>query len=55
VLRKAFSTLPKEKLLFGSSYPTVLTKSSLNVFDMFYLEKDYLESIYHKNAADLLK
>lgn len=55
VLRKAFSTLPKEKLLFGSSYPTVLTKSSVNVFDMFYLEKDYLESIYHKNAADLLE
>lgn len=55
VLRKAFSILPKEKLLFGSSYPTVLTKSSVNVFDMFHLEKDYLESIYHKNAADLLE
>ncbi|MEC1523833.1 amidohydrolase family protein [Neobacillus niacini] len=55
VLRKAFSTLPKEKLLFGSSYPTVLTKSSVNVFDMFDLEKDYLNSIYYKNAAVLLE
>nr|WP_249317119.1 amidohydrolase family protein [Bacillus sp. FJAT-50079] len=55
VLRKAFSKLPKEKLFFGSSYPTVLTKSSVNLFDMFHLEKDYLENIYYKNAMELFE
>ena len=55
VLRKAFSVLPKEKLLFGSYYPTSLTKCSIDLFDMFNLEKDYLESIYYKNAEKLLK
>jgi uncharacterized protein len=55
VLRKAFSKLPKEKLFFGSSFPTVLTKSSVNVFDMFNLEQDYLDHIYYKNAAVLFE
>ncbi len=33
VLRKAFSVLPKGKLLFGSYYPTTLTKCSIDLFD----------------------
>lgn len=55
VLRKAFAVLPKEKLLFGSFYPTALTKCSVDLFDMFNLEEDYLESVYYKNAACLLQ
>jgi predicted TIM-barrel fold metal-dependent hydrolase len=54
ILKKAFTTLPKEKLVFGSSYPTVFTKCSVDVFDMFNLEPDYLEGIYHKTTEKIL-
>jgi predicted TIM-barrel fold metal-dependent hydrolase len=54
ILRKAFSKLPKEKLVFGSSFPSVFTKCSVDVFDMFNLEKEYLEGIFEGTAKRLL-
>jgi hypothetical protein len=54
ILKKAFTKLPKEKLVFGSSFPSVFTKCSVDVFDMFHLEQDYLEGIYEKTAKELV-
>ncbi len=54
ILKKAFSKLPKEKIVFGSSYPERLTKCSIDVFEMFHLEKEYLDNIYFKTAENIL-
>lgn len=50
ILKKAVTKLPKEKLMFGSSYPERLTKCSIDVFDMFHLDQDHLDHIFYKNA-----
>lgn len=55
ILKKAVTKLPKEKLLFGSSYPERLTKCSLDIFDMFQLDTLYQEYLFGKNAARMLK
>lgn len=55
ILRKAFAKVPKEKLVFGSSFPHVFTKCSVDVFDMFDLEKGYLEGIYEETPKKLLQ
>lgn len=54
ILKKAVTSLPKEKLVFGSSYPERLTGCSLDVFDMFRLDETYKEYLFGKNGARLL-
>ncbi len=54
ILKKAVTKLPKEKLVFGSSYPERLTKCSLDVFDMFDLSDIYREYLFGKNGARIL-
>lgn len=54
ILKKAVTKLPKEKLVFGSSYPERLTKCSLDVFDMFHLDEIYQEYLFGKNGARIL-
>lgn len=54
ILKKAVTSLPKEKLVFGSSYPERLTRCSLDVFDMFGLDKTYKEYLFGKNGAGIL-
>lgn len=54
ILKKAFKKLPKDKILFGSSYPERLTKCSIDVFDMFHLEQHYLEGIYYTSSKKLM-
>lgn len=55
ILKKAVTSLPKEKLVFGSSYPERLTRCSLDVFDMFHLNETYREYLFGKNGARILK
>ena len=54
ILKKAVTTAPQDKLLFGSSYPERLTKCSLDVFDMFHLDEGFRKKIFGENAAALL-
>lgn len=54
ILKKAVTSLPKEKLVFGSSYPERLTRCSLDVFDMFHLDETYREYLFGKNGARIL-
>ncbi|MCD8171534.1 MAG: amidohydrolase, partial [Clostridiales bacterium] len=54
ILKKAVTTLPKEKLVFGSSYPERLTRCSLDVFDMFQLDDTYKSYLFEKNGARIL-
>ncbi len=54
ILKKAVHTLPKEKLIFGSSYPERLTRCSLDVFDMFHLDEEYRKCVFERNGARLL-
>ena len=54
ILKKAVTSLPKEKLVFGSSYPERLTRCSLDVFDMFHLYETYREYLFGKNGARIL-
>lgn len=54
ILKKAVTTLPKEKLVFGSSYPERLTRCSLDVFDMFRLDDTYKSYLFEKNGARIL-
>ncbi len=54
ILKKAFTNLPKEKILFGSMYPRRLTKNAIDLFDLFHLEGSLLNSIYYKNAETFL-
>ena len=55
ILRKAFAKLPKEKIVFGTFYPERLTKCSIDVFDMFHLDKDYLEGIYYVSYRNMIE
>lgn len=54
ILKKAFAKLPREKIIFGSSYPERITKCSIDVFDMFHLDKGYLDSIYSGSFKNIL-
>lgn len=45
ILKKALNQLPAGKLVFGSSYPERLTKCSIDVFEMFELDKNRLNDI----------
>lgn len=54
ILKKAVTKLPKEKLVFGSSYPERLTRCSLDVFDMFHLDETYKAYLFGKNGAKIL-
>lgn len=55
ILKKAAMNVPKEKMLFGSSWPERLTRCSLDVFDMFHLDDAYQEAMFGKNAEKMLK
>ena len=54
IMKKAVTTAPQDKLLFGSSYPERLTKCSLDVLDMFHLDEGFRKKIFGENAAALL-
>lgn len=54
ILKKAVTTLPKEKLVFGSSWPERLTRCSLDVFDMFRLDDTCKEYLFGRNGARIL-
>lgn len=54
ILKKAFNNLDASKIIFGSSFPDRFTKCSIDIFDMFKLEKEELNSIYSDNAKRLL-
>ncbi|PYG87926.1 hypothetical protein LY28_01636 [Ruminiclostridium sufflavum DSM 19573] len=54
ILKKAFTKLDKGKIVFGSSYPERITKCSIDVFDMFHLDKDYLEGILSGSFESIL-
>lgn len=54
ILKKAFAGLGKIKCLFGSSYPERLTRCSVDLFEMFHLDEEYLRHIYSENARDML-
>nr|WP_296264921.1 amidohydrolase family protein [uncultured Merdimonas sp.] len=55
ILKKAVSSVPKEKLLFGSLWPERLTGCSLDIFDMFHLEEEAARAVFGENAARLLR
>lgn len=54
ILKKAFIKLPKGKIVFGSFYPERITKCSIDVFDMFHLDNDYLDSIFYGSFKNIL-
>lgn len=53
ILKKALDHVPKEKLLFGSSYPERFSRCSLNIFDTFHIDESVKEAWLWKNAAGL--
>ncbi|MGX8851418.1 amidohydrolase family protein [Amedibacillus sp. YH-ame10] len=55
ILRKAFEQLPSQKILFGSCYPERLTRSAIEVFELFDIKEDDLYKIQHENAQSLLQ
>ncbi len=54
ILKKSVMVVPKEKLLFGSSYPERLTRCSLDVYDMFHLSEERKRALFGENASRLL-
>lgn len=55
ILRKAFQQLPKEKILFGSSYPERFTRNAIEIFDLFDLDASTRQAYFHENAYALLQ
>jgi len=54
ILKKAVNSVPKEKLIFGSSYPERFTRCSIDVFEMFHLDEEYKQYLYIQNSKRLL-
>ncbi|MDO5145439.1 MAG: amidohydrolase family protein [Eubacteriales bacterium] len=54
ILKKSISAAPREKLLFGSSYPERLTRCSLDVYDMFHMDEEWKADVFGGNADRLL-
>ncbi len=54
ILKKAFTKLPKGKIVFGSSYPERITKCSIDVFEMFHIDNGYLDNIFSECFKDIL-
>lgn len=55
ILRKAFQQLPKEKILFGTSYPERFTRNAIEIFDLFDLDAQTRQAYLHENALALLQ
>lgn len=55
ILRKAFTNLTCDKILFGTSYPERFTRNAIEVFDLFDLSQAQLQAITHDNAETLCK
>lgn len=55
ILRKAFQQLPKEKILFGTSYPERFTRNAIEIFDLFDLDAQTRQAYFHDNALALLQ
>ena len=55
VLRRAFASLPPERFLFGSGYPTKISACSIEVFDSLELTATQRQALFRDNAAALLK
>lgn len=54
ILRKAFSQLPKEKIIFGSSYPERFTRNAIEIFDSVPLSEAMKRAYLQNNACTLL-
>ena len=55
ILRKAFQQLPMEKIMFGTCYPERLTRSAIEIFDLFPLTKEDIMNVQFENANTLLR
>lgn len=55
ILRKAFQQLPKEKILFGTSYPERFTRNAIEIFDLFDFDAQTRQAYFHDNALALLQ
>lgn len=55
ILRKAFTNLASDKILFGTSYPERFTRNAIEIFDLFHLSQTTLQAIMHDNAQKLCK
>lgn len=53
-VRAAFRAIPHERFLFGSLFPTMLTKWSLEFIDSYALSDEDKEKVMYKNASALL-
>lgn len=54
ILRKTFENLDDSKVLFGSLYPSRLTKCAISIFDTFELKEEKLKAIFSDNAKKIL-
>ena len=54
-LKKAFRELNPDIFLFGSNYPSNLTKLSIMKYDSLNLSQELLEKMFYKNAQKLLE
>jgi predicted TIM-barrel fold metal-dependent hydrolase len=54
ILRKAVNQVDAERLIFGSLWPSRLTRCSLDVFDMFDVDDEFRAKVFGENAARLL-
>lgn len=53
ILRKAFTNLTCDRILFGSSFPDRFTRNGIEIFDLFHLPQADLHAILHDNAQKL--
>lgn len=54
-LNRVFKELPDDLFLFGSNYPSNLTKLSIMKFDSLNLSEETKNKMFYKNAVKLLK
>lgn len=55
ILKKAFSEIDINKIVFGSSYPERFTRNGYEIYDLFPLSKEDREQIEKENTKILLK
>lgn len=55
ILDKAFSELDSSKILFGTTYPERLTRSGIEIFELFDIKDEDIDNIMFKNAEKIIK